>query len=218
MEQASDTQAPCPLQSEAERNSVPSAGELDYLDLYWLPVGAGTHFQKASLVLYERVAATLGRRPRGALYHTALKFALDGRAYTLELMPVPAPQGIPSLMTGPVGVRGADRIRILRYQLLRTEQATLPDEQWAVDSPDRLPTTAATIGAMMELAPAVPAHTWGRRVVGTSEMWTSNSAISWLLTRVGVSAEAIPVPAGGRAPGWHAGIQAAKTGESRFAS
>ena len=62
---------------------------------------------------------------------------------------------------------------------------------------------------VVELGPAVPAHVWGRRVRGTSEMWTSDSALSWLLTKACVDASTIALPPGGRAPGWHAGIQLA---------
>ena len=184
--------------------------ETEYLDLYWLPVGAGTRFQRASLVLYEALAAALARRPRTALYHAALKFGADGRAYTLELMPVPARQDVPPLITGPVGIRGADRVRLFRYQLRSSESTTLPDEQWAVDSPVRLASEATAVRGLVAMASALPAYIWGRRAVGTSEMWTSNSAISWLLTRIGVSTAEIALPGGGRAPGWLAGIESAR--------
>jgi hypothetical protein len=50
---------------------------------------------------------------------------------------------------------------------------------------------------------------WGRDQLGTGEMWNSNSVISWLLFRSGVSVETIHPPEGGRAPGWEAGISIA---------
>ena len=62
---------------------------------------------------------------------------------------------------------------------------------------------------IVELAPTTPAHTWGRRVPGTGEMWTSDSVISWLLVRAGIDMSQIRIPDGGRAPGWLAGIKAA---------
>jgi len=37
-------------------------------------------------------------------------------------------------------------------------------------------------------------------------MWNSNSLISWLIARSGLDAASIQPPAGGRAPGWQAGI------------
>jgi hypothetical protein len=41
-------------------------------------------------------------------------------------------------------------------------------------------------------------------------MWNSNSVISWLLAQSGLPADAIGLPAGGRAPGWQAGLLAAR--------
>ena len=37
-------------------------------------------------------------------------------------------------------------------------------------------------------------------------MWNSNSMISWLIARTGLDVDAITPPAGGRAPGWDAGV------------
>ena len=41
-------------------------------------------------------------------------------------------------------------------------------------------------------------------------MWNSNSVIAWLLARSGLPMEAIRPPAGGRAPGWEAGLVMAR--------
>jgi len=41
-------------------------------------------------------------------------------------------------------------------------------------------------------------------------MWNSNSVISWLIVRSGLAIESIRPPAGGRAPGWHAGVVVAR--------
>jgi hypothetical protein len=41
-------------------------------------------------------------------------------------------------------------------------------------------------------------------------MWNSNSVISWLLARSGLPTDVIRPPAGGRAPGWHAGLVVAR--------
>lgn len=185
-----------------------------FLDLYWIPVGAGTHFQHASLVFYEAIASRLSRRPPATLYHSALKLRIDGTDFTLELLPAAAHQLESPLMTGPVGVRGADRLRLFRYQLLLKPGASLPDEQWAGE-PHRLTVDESAIRRLVELGPSVPAYVWGRRVPRTTEMWTSDSAISWLLCRAGIDASAIPLPPGGRAPGWHAGIQLATSPRRR---
>jgi hypothetical protein len=37
-------------------------------------------------------------------------------------------------------------------------------------------------------------------------MWNSNSVIAWLLARSGLPVSTIKPPAGGRAPGWQAGL------------
>jgi len=41
-------------------------------------------------------------------------------------------------------------------------------------------------------------------------MWNSNSVVSWLVTASGLDVESIRPPAGGRAPGWSAGIVTAR--------
>jgi hypothetical protein len=51
---------------------------------------------------------------------------------------------------------------------------------------------------------------WGRDELGTGEMWNSNSVIAWLLARSGLPTDAIRPPAGGRAPGWEAGLVTAR--------
>jgi hypothetical protein len=45
-------------------------------------------------------------------------------------------------------------------------------------------------------------------------MWNSNSVVSWLIAGSGLSPESIRPPAGGRAPGWRAGIVAARRHEA----
>jgi hypothetical protein len=49
----------------------------------------------------------------------------------------------------------------------------------------------------------------GRDELHAGEMWNSNSLISWLLVRSGHRAGPIRPPAGGRAPGWSAGLTVA---------
>jgi hypothetical protein len=44
-------------------------------------------------------------------------------------------------------------------------------------------------------------------------MWNSNSVTSWLITRAGLPVDSIDLPAGGRAPGWNAGIVVARRRE-----
>lgn len=180
------------------------------LDLYWLPVGAGTSRpQQWSLRLWEAIEAARARRPRAKLLHCALKFTTASRGpLTLELTPAFIKSAIPPVATGPVGVRGAERFAIFRYALRCVPGATLPDEEWAIDSPIRLSEDCASIERVLMLAREVPRYVWGRRAPGTTEMWTSDSVISWLLVCAGIGLSGVAPPIGGRAPGWLAGIAA----------
>ena len=70
----------------------------------------------------------------------------------------------------------------------------------------------ATAQRLVDLAPTLPAAVWGRDELDTGEMWNSNSVTAWLLVRSGIGVTGFDLPAGGRAPGWHAGaIAAART-------
>lgn len=179
-----------------------------FLDLYWLPVGAGTsRFQQTSLRFWEALEAARARRPRLRLVHAALKLAgADGQPFTLELMPAFVRDDVPPLLTGPVGLPGADRLRLFRYQLLCVSADRLPDEEFALAPPARLTSDPERVARVLAFAREVPRYTWGRRVRGTSEMWTSDSVVSWLLCRAGFDVSSIGPPAGSRAPGWQAGI------------
>jgi hypothetical protein len=63
---------------------------------------------------------------------------------------------------------------------------------------------------VLDLAPHVPTPVWGRDELRTGEMWNSNSVISWLLARAGIESDQLHPPAGGRAPGWNAGLVVAR--------
>src|ERR671934_236858 len=60
----------------------------------------------------------------------------------------------------------------------------------------------------------LPSPVWGRDELQTGEMWNSNSVISWLLARSGLATDMIRPPAGGRAPGWDAGVITARRQQS----
>jgi hypothetical protein len=66
---------------------------------------------------------------------------------------------------------------------------------------------------VLDLVPLVPMATWGRDELGTGDMWNSNSVVSWLLTSVGIGLDDVRPPGDGRAPGWEAGIAAARSSE-----
>lgn len=193
-----------------------------FVDIYWMPVAAGTgsHVRLWSLAAWEACDAFAHRRQRKKLYHSALKVRTPrAEDFTIELTPVFGFEPAPPAMTGPVGFRGADRFRLFRYQMRCIRAERLPDEEWAV-SQTRLTDDSDIAERIVTATKEVPSLTWGRRAKGTSEMWTSDSAISWLLRRVGLDAAAVKVPEGGRAPGWVAGLELAceATGESTAAS
>jgi hypothetical protein len=60
--------------------------------------------------------------------------------------------------------------------------------------------------AVLRTAGDVPPLIWGRDELGSGDMWNSNSLVSWLLARTGHDMALIQPPAGGRAPGWLAGL------------
>ena len=175
-------------------------------DLWWIPVGAGTHFQRASLLVYEWCAATIAHRPRQRLVHGGLVCRLRGESFTLELMPAPRGPNTRGEVTGPVGIAAAGRLRLFRYQVCLWPNAALPDQQWAVAPPVCLAGDAEAVEAIVAASRSVPAFTWGRRRPGHPEMWTSDSALAWILARAGLHPEELSLPPGCRAPGWQAGL------------
>jgi hypothetical protein len=182
------------------------------VDLYWLPLGAGGHSVRLNGRAYELVVAGLDRRPRRDLYHSALEVSVPEARFVIETAPIRdgngAARGV--VAEGPVGSRRAARWRLFRYELRRWRDGVIPDAVEAVDSPRRLGEDLARARALLELVPDVPMAVWGRDELGAGEMWNSNSIVSWLLESAGIDAGAIEPPAGGRAPGWHAGVVVAR--------
>jgi hypothetical protein len=181
------------------------------IDLYWLPLGAGGHSVRLNGRVFEAVAARLQRRPRCDLYHSALAVHVPEGRFVIEQAPARpggAERGV--VVEGPVGSRWAGRFRIFRYELRCWLGGLIPDIDEAVDSPRRLTDDPELARQVLELAPRVPAAVWGRDELAAGEMWNSNSVIAWLLAKCGLPAESIRPPAGGRAPGWHAGLIVAR--------
>lgn len=186
------------------------------IDLYWLPLGAGGNFVRLNGRVYEAISARLaGRAPRD-LYHSGLEvYVSDGR-YVIEMTPVVDGRGAERGVVGegPVGAAWAGRWRLFRYELRRWRDGVIPDLSEAVDSPQRLTDDEHVARRLLNLAPQVPMLVWGRDEIGAGEMWNSNSMISWLLARAGLDVALIELPAGGRAPGWNAGLVAAARSET----
>lgn len=183
------------------------------VDLYWLSLGAGGHFVRFNGRAYEAVAARLGRRPACDLYHSALEVTCGSDRFTIEMTPVTADGARRGVVgEGAVGARWAGRLRIFRYEIRRWRGGQIPDVGEAVGGARRLSDDEACARRVLDLVPLVPRPVWGRDELGTGEMWNSNSVVSWLLARSGIDVDAIAPPAGGRAPGWTAGIVVARRG------
>jgi hypothetical protein len=184
------------------------------VDLYWLPLGAGGYSVRWSGRLSETVMSQLRRRRALILYHSALEVrGPDGR-FVIEMTPTPDVNGARRGVVGegPVGTRPAGRSRLFRYELRRWRDGVIGDVGAAVESPQRLSSRADDAQRLLALVPSVPTPTWGRDELHAGEMWSSNSVTSWLLSCAGLDTTRIKPPAGGRAPGWNAGLVVARRG------
>lgn len=187
----------------------------DGVDLYWIPLGAGAGgaLVRWSGRCYEMVAATLGRRRRQALFHSALEVRIDGVTTAIEMTPVWITRGERGVVgEGPVGLRSLRRWRVFRYEVRRWTGGSIPDVAEAIGGAVRVSGDPSVARMVLGLVPLVPLVTWGRDELGTGDMWNSNSVVSWLLTRVGIGLDDVCPPGDGRAPGWDAGIAAARSG------
>jgi hypothetical protein len=182
------------------------------VDLYWLPLGAGGHSVRLNGRVFEAVASRLGRRPPCDLYHSALVVRVPEGRFVIEQAPIADSNGAERgvVAEGAVGSRCLGRFRLFRYELRRWRDGDIPDVSAAVESPRRLTDDPGMSRRLLDLVPFVPTPVWGRDELGAGEMWNSNSFISWLIASSGFDAETIHVPAGGRAPGWRAGLVVAR--------
>jgi hypothetical protein len=190
-------------------------GALSGIDLYWLPLGAGGHSVRLNGQVYEAVAARLARRPACDLYHSALEVRVPEGRFVIESAPISDSDGADRGVVGEgaVGSRWAGRLRIFRYELRCWRDGVIPDIAEAVESPRRLTDDPDQARELLSLMPSVPTPVWGRDELHAGEWWNSNSFIAWLLARTGLDTDAIQPPAGGRAPGWDAGLVLARRQE-----
>jgi hypothetical protein len=182
------------------------------VDLYWLPLGAGGRSVRVNGVVFERLSAVAQRRAPRDLYHSALEVRLGAQRHVIEMAPAwaerSAERGV--VAEGSVGMRRAGRLRLFRYEIRCWRDGRIPDVAEAVASPRCMTRDPAAAGQLLDLVVCVPTQVWGRDELGTGDMWNSNSVVSWLLARCGLDAAAVDPPAGGRAPGWAAGLIAAQ--------
>jgi hypothetical protein len=183
------------------------------IDLYWIPLGAGGNgYVRWNGRTYERVMARREQRQPLDLYHTALTVRLpEGRFVVENAWPSPdaatGSRGV--VLEGPVFDRRIARFRPFRYEVRCWRDGVIPDIAAAVESPRLVSNDPHQARLVLSLVAAVPPLIWGRDERGTGEMWNSNSVISWLLARSGLPIRDIHPPAGGRAPGWLAGVAVA---------
>ena len=182
------------------------------VDLYWLPLGAGGHSVRLNGRVFEAVAARLARRPPCDLYHSGLVVRVPDGRFVIEQAPVRDKNGLERgvVAEGAVGSRWAGRFRIFRYEVRCWRDGVIPDIGEAVESPQRLTDDPSLAQHFLDLVPTVPSLVWGRDESRAGEMWNSNSLTSWLIARSGLHVESVHPPAGGRAPGWQAGLVVAR--------
>jgi hypothetical protein len=184
------------------------------IHLYWLPLGAGgVGFVRLNGRIYEAAKARLERRQPLDLYHTALEMRLPEGRFTVEnAWPSPdidvAARGV--VVEGPVFSRRLGRFRPFRYEVRCWRDGVIRDADEAVEI-QFLSEDQDKAREVLDLVATVPPLVWGRDELETGEMWNSNSVISYLLSRTGFHAESIRAPQAGRAPGWEAGILAARS-------
>jgi hypothetical protein len=181
------------------------------VDLYWLPLGAGGHSVRLNGRVFEAVVSRLERRSACDLYHSALVVHLPEGRFVIEVTPASGDgeeRGV--VAEGSVGTRWAAPLRIFRYEVRCWREGVIPDVGEAVESPLRLTSDVRIARRMIDRLSAVPAPVWGRDELRAGEMWNSNSVVSWLIALSGLDPTPIRPPAGGRAPGWDAGLVVAR--------
>jgi len=182
------------------------------VDLYWLPLGAGGHSVRLNGKAFEAVVSRAERRPSRDLYHSALVVGTADGHVVVEQAPAWGDDGSGRgvVAEGAVGSRRAGRLRPFRYEVRRWPGGVISDIAEAVDSPRRLTSDREVARRLLDLVATVPTPVWGRDELRTGEMWNSNSTISWLIVSSGIPANTVEPPAGGRAPGWRAGVVVAE--------
>ena len=181
-------------------------------DLYWIPLGAGGHCVRFNGRVFEAIEAARQHRQRRDLYHAALVVDLDGDRYTIEVAPSPdadeTRRGV--VATGAVGSRCLGWLRLFRYEVRCWPGGSIADLGAAVGGPHRLTSDPRVARRLLDVITTIPRPVWGRDELEAGEMWNSNSMIAWLIARTGLDADGIKPPAGGRAPGWNAGLVVAR--------
>jgi hypothetical protein len=140
----------------------------DGVDLYWIPLGAGVGgaVVRWSGRLYEALAATVARRPRCDLFHSALEVHVDGVTTTVEMAPVWTKRGDRGVVSeGAVGSRLLGRSRMFRYEVRCWRAGSIPDLAAAVGGPVGVTNDPDLARGVLQLVPDFPTRTWSRRAL-----------------------------------------------------
>jgi hypothetical protein len=182
--------------------------------LHWIPLGAGGSVPTVRWCgrAYEALDALRSRRPRRDLFHAALEVTSARRRYALEMTPAwgGATRDRGVVLTGPVGVRLLGRSRLFRYEVRCWPDGQIPDLAFAKGGPVILTTSPDVADRLLQAVQGLPSFTWGRDELGAHDMWNSNSVVAFVLTRGGLTVDELRPPGNGRAPGWQAGLIAAR--------
>lgn len=182
-----------------------------WVDLYWLPLGAGGRCVRWNGRVYERLVSMRECREPQDLYHSALQVLYESTVYAVEMGPVwnveEKERGV--VRRGPVGARWLGRLRAFQYEVRCWADGTIPDLAEAL-GPRRLSQDRVRAHRLLTELRSVPALTWGRDEARTGEMWNSNSVVAWALLRSGHDLGDVHPPRRGRAPGWQAGRSLAR--------
>ncbi len=170
----------------------------------WAQVGAGGHVAWRTSAWWERLVAAREHRAPQRLVHAVLEVAVDGAVQSIDMAPTwgRSAGARRVVLSGPVGSRLLGRCPLFRYELRVVDAPAPPSHVLPVG--DELPLPADVLDDLV----LVPPLTWGRDEARVGEMWTSNSVVSWLLERHGVTT--VGPPPGHRAPGWDAGRRVAR--------
>jgi hypothetical protein len=175
-----------------------------WVDLYWLPFprpGEGRLTGRA-------------RRGTAALFHSLLVVRSGAATYAIEMSrarpgrPEAADRGV--VAEGPVGLPWLAWSQRFRYEVRCWRLGRVEGLAESVESPQRLSADDQRARRLLHLVPEFPLLTWGRDERRTGDPWSSGSLVAWLLLRSGHDVQGVRPPAGGRAPGWAAGLAVAQ--------
>lgn len=173
--------------------------------VWWSAVGADAPVARHASAWWERAVAAREHRALAALVHAMLEVVVDGDAWAVEMAPTWGRGSAAQsrvVVVGPVASPLLGWCPLFRYAVRVTPGGA--DHGAAVAVGDELRTTRDLLGDLVHL----PLRTWGRDEARVGDMWTSNSVVAWLLVRAGTDPPG--PPPGMRAPGWAAGLAAAR--------